>query len=73
MELSRARDFFPHTKTGTIYFNHASTGPLSTLVTDKINEYCNQRSFVKIDNFSIVSDFVSSTKEDLGIYLNCIF
>ncbi len=71
MELSRARDFFPHTKTGAIYFNHASTGPLSTLVTDKINEYCNQRSFIKIDNFSIVSDFVSSTKEDLGNYLNC--
>ena len=71
MDIAKARDFFPHTITGKIYFNHASTSPLSTLVTDKINEYTRQRSFEKIDNFSMVSNYANSAKEDLGKYLNC--
>jgi selenocysteine lyase/cysteine desulfurase len=71
MDISKARDFFPHTKTGTIYFNHASTGPLSTFVTDKLNEYIKERSFDRIDNFPKVSEYAKSTKEDLGKYLNC--
>jgi cysteine desulfurase/selenocysteine lyase len=71
MEISKAWDFFPHTKTGTIYFNHAATGPLSTFVTNKLNEYLKERSLEKIDNFPKVKDYVKSTKEDLGKYLNC--
>lgn len=71
MDISRARDFFPHTIAGKIYFNHAATGPLSTLVTDKLNEYIRERSFEKIENYSKVKAFSDSTKEDLGKYLNC--
>ena len=71
MDITKARDFFPHTITGKIYFNHAATGPLSTLVTDKISEYARERSFEKIENFPKVSSYTNSTKEDLGKYLNC--
>ena len=71
MDISKARDFFPHTTTGKIYFNHAATGPLSTLVTDKLNEYLRERSFEKIDNYSKVKEFSDSIKEDLGKYINC--
>ena len=71
MEVSKARDFFPHTKTDIIYFNHAATGPLSTFVTDKLNEYIKERSFERIDNFPKVGEYAKSTKEDLGKYLNC--
>jgi cysteine desulfurase/selenocysteine lyase len=71
MEVSKARDFFPHTKTGIIYFNHAATGPLSTFVTNKLDEYLKERSFERIDNFPKVKDYAKSTKEDLGKYLNC--
>ncbi len=71
MDLTRARSFFPHTSRGIIYFNHAATGPISSIVRDKINEYVTERSFEKIDNFPKVSKFVDSTKADLGKLINC--
>lgn len=71
MDLNKARSYFPHTKNELIYFNHAATGPLPTTVTDKINEYTQERSFKWIDNFPRVSEYADSTKSDLGRMLNC--
>lgn len=71
MDLAKARSFFPHTKTGLIYFNHAATGPLPATVTEKITEYTQERSLNSIDNFVKVSGYVDSTKADLGGMLNC--
>ncbi|HKI78752.1 MAG TPA: aminotransferase class V-fold PLP-dependent enzyme [Ignavibacteriaceae bacterium] len=71
MDLSKARSYFPHIKEGIIYFNHAATSPLSTLVTEKISEYTSERSYKWIDNFPRVGQFAKSTKEDLGQMLNC--
>jgi selenocysteine lyase/cysteine desulfurase len=71
MDLKKARSFFPHTETDLIYFNHAATSPLPTTVTEKINQYTEERSFKWVDNFPKVSEFVKSTKDDLGTMLNC--
>ena len=71
MNIEKARSYFPHLKEDIIYFNHAATSPLNTLVTDKINEYVTERSYKLIDNFQKASGFANSTKEDIGRMINC--
>jgi selenocysteine lyase/cysteine desulfurase len=51
MNITEARNLFPHLKTDQIYFNHAAIGPWTTLATDRINEYASQRSGKKIENY----------------------
>jgi cysteine desulfurase/selenocysteine lyase len=43
-QLERIRELFPHVKTGQIYFNHASTSPLSTPVVNALSQFLRERS-----------------------------
>ena len=49
--LEKARSLFPHTKTGKIYLNHASSAPMSTPVIDAINKHLHERSVGMIDTY----------------------
>lgn len=66
MNITEARNLFPHLKTDQIYFNHAAIGPWTTLATDRINEYTSQRSGKKIENYSDFMKWSASAKEKLG-------
>ncbi len=37
-EINKARKLFPYLKKGVVYFNHASTGPMSSRVIESLNE-----------------------------------
>ncbi len=37
-EINKARKLFPYIKKGVVYFNHASTGPMSSRVIESLNE-----------------------------------
>ena len=71
MNLEQVREFFPHIKTGKIYFNHASTGPFSKPVIDVVNEYLLQRSETDIDNYDELVKISVEVKEYLARMLNC--
>src|SRR5512142_1730572 len=43
-ELDHIRESFPHLKNGQIYFNHASTSPLSSRVVDAMTKFLRTRS-----------------------------
>ena len=70
MEISEARELFPHIKKGIIYFNHASTAPLNTKVIDKINEYVIEFSETKIDDISNIIKALKETKNDIALMIN---
>ena len=66
MNLTEVRKLFPHLQTDQIYFNHAAIGPWSSLVLNRINEYAQQRSSVKIENYKSYLKWNSGAKEKLG-------
>jgi selenocysteine lyase/cysteine desulfurase len=49
--LDRARSFFPHTRQGKIYLNHASTSPLSSRVVNAMMAYLQKRSEGEIETY----------------------
>ena len=50
MQLDDVRELFPHLRADKIYFNHASTGPMSERVKDKLIHLIQDRSGKKIDD-----------------------
>ena len=58
--ISNVRDYFPHIKDGVIFFNNASTGPLSIPVIEEMNLYIKENSNSDIDGFR---SFLSREKE----------
>ena len=50
--LAAIRPQFPHTQKNHVYFNHASTGPLSTRVVLAMNEHLESRSSGPIDTYA---------------------
>ena len=70
MEISEVRKLFPYLQEGIIYFNHASTGPLSTLVTERLNKLLIEKSRDKIDDYSSFLEVVDETKELLSVLIN---
>ena len=70
MEISEVRKLFPYLQEGIIYFNHASTGPLSTLVTERLNKLLIEKSRDKIDDYSSFLEVVDETKELLCVLIN---
>jgi cysteine desulfurase / selenocysteine lyase len=71
MNLADVRELFPYIKTGKIYFNHASTGPVSQRVISAVNAHLLNASRYKIDDFQTIMRIVQETKNDLGSYINC--
>jgi selenocysteine lyase/cysteine desulfurase len=43
-DLNKTRKLFPYLNKGVVYFNHASTGPMSLLVKESINELLHLKS-----------------------------
>lgn len=69
MKLNDVRGLFPHLKTGKIYFNHASTGPMSERVKDKLLNLIRDRSGEKIDDYK---EFLKTREEAKNILAELI-
>ena len=71
MKIDDARKLFPHLRTGKIYFNHASTGPMSQKVKEKLLELIQDRSGEKIDDYKEFLKTSEEAKSMLGELINC--
>lgn len=71
MNIVDVRNLFPYINNGTIYFNHASTGPFSTLVVNRLTELLKEKSENKIDDYGSFLKVVDETKELLAEMINC--
>ena len=69
-EMLKARSCFPYLDKGIIYFNHASTGPLTTGVKAAIEKLLNDKDEGKIDDYNELLRIVGETKQLLGKMLN---
>ncbi len=67
--IKNVRDYFPHIGEGVIFFNNASTGPLSKPVIEEINLYTKENSRSDIDGFR---SFLSREKESKKIIAEMI-
>lgn len=61
-DINKYRDLFPVVKAGTIYLNHAATGPLSTRVVAAVNKYLQERSETQIDNYALFQPILTETR-----------
>lgn len=66
MNTEEVRKLFPHLQTDQIYFNHAALGPWSTLVLDRIKEYMDERSGLKVMNYESFVKWNFGAKEKLA-------
>ncbi len=71
MNIVDVRNFFPYINNGIIYFNHASTGPFSTLVVNRLTELLKEKSQNKIDDYDSFLKVAEETKELLAEMINC--
>ncbi|QOJ30059.1 MAG: aminotransferase class V-fold PLP-dependent enzyme [Ignavibacteriales bacterium] len=60
------RKYFPYLQSGKIYFNHASISPLSTEVTDRVEDYLKMRSVTDIENYEQVMQTTAAVKENIA-------
>ena len=70
LTCEQSRKYFPHIKTGLKYFNHASVGPISSIVKEKVEHYLFERSESVIENYFETVPEVNSAKEKLSRLLN---
>lgn len=70
MNISEIRSYFPYVDNKIIYFNHASTAPMSKLVIERINEILLERSESKMDDYQSFLSMADETKHLLANYLN---
>ncbi len=61
-DVNKYRELFPVVKAGTIYLNHAATGPLSTRVVAAVDKYLKERSETNIDNFASFQPILTETR-----------
>ncbi|HSW55883.1 MAG TPA: aminotransferase class V-fold PLP-dependent enzyme [Ignavibacteriaceae bacterium] len=69
--IEKARSYFPYLKNEILYFNHASTGPITTKVKERIELFLKERSEEKIDDYYAFKDVADETKEMIGEMINC--
>lgn len=72
MNLNEIRTLFPYIKNDIIYFNHAATGPFSTLLVNAINKILKEKSERNIDDFNSFKDVAVETKSILASMLNTV-
>ncbi len=60
--LQHARTFFPHTKQGKIYLNHAGTSPLSTRVVGAMTAYLQERHDGRLETYQTDMVMVAGLK-----------
>ena len=65
------REDFPHLKSGQIYFNHASCGPMSNPVRIALENLIKHKSKDEINNYSKLVSIASETKKILAEMINC--
>ena len=70
MNIHEARKLFPYLQNNIIYFNHASTAPLSKRILNQLDEYLIQRSENNIDDYKAFLRTVDETKNNLALLLN---
>lgn len=71
MDKSLIRKYFPYLENGIIYFNHASTGSFSSLVTHRLTELLKEKSGSNIDDYSSFLKVMEETKDLLAKLINC--
>lgn len=69
--IKKARSYFQYLKNGIIYFNHASTAPMSTKVKEKIQEFIVERSEYALDDYWAFKAVADETKNIIGEMINC--
>jgi len=69
MPFRQYRKLFPITAQ-KIYLNHAAISPLSTRVTDRLDEFIDERSFGLIDNFKAADQTRQRLREVLAKMIN---
>ena len=69
--IEKSRSYFPHLKNGIIYFNHASTAPINTLMKNRIDEFLKERSDYALDDYWAFKAVADETKSMLGKMINC--
>ncbi len=70
MDVQKAREYFPYLKKDKIYFNHAATGPLSTVVLERLNKLFHERSEGSIDYYSELIKIIAENKIKLAELIN---
>jgi len=71
MNVNDVRNNFPYLKNGITYFNHASTGPISTLVLNRLTKLLKEKSENNIDDYPSFLKVVEETKKLLADLINC--
>lgn len=69
--IEKARGYFPYLKKGIIYFNHASTAPISNKVKERIEEFIRERSEDALDDYWAFKSVADETKNIIGEMINC--
>lgn len=71
MDKLLIRKYFPYLDQGIVYFNHASTGPFSSIVTQRLTELLKEKSESNIDDYPSFLKVMEKTKELLAQLINC--
>lgn len=70
MDIENVRQLFPFIKNGIIYFNHASTAPVSAAVRERVSDLLKEKSETKIDDYLSFLKVYEETKLLLGQMIN---
>jgi selenocysteine lyase/cysteine desulfurase len=71
MNITDVRNNLPYLNNGIIYFNHASSGPISSIVTNRLTDLLKEKSENKIDDYISFLKVLEETKELLAEMINC--
>ena len=71
MNKTEVRAKFPYLDNGIIYFNHAATGPFSSLVVNRLSNLLKEKSESQIDGYDSFLKAVDETKLLLAELINC--
>ena len=69
--IEKARSYFPYLKNKIIYFNHASTGPITTKVKERIEYFLKERGEEAKDDYWAFKSVADETKSMIGEMINC--
>lgn len=71
MNRTEVRAKFPYLQNGIVYFNHASTGPVTSDVASRLSNLLKEKSEIKMDDYSSFLKVMDETKILLAHLINC--
>ncbi len=71
MNRTEVRAKFPYLQNEIIYFNHASTGPVTSDVSNRLSNLLKEKSETKMDDYSSFLKVMDETKILLADLINC--